>query len=60
MTEIDEVRWQRDTARAKLEPLKRENERLRMLLGYAEAAIQEEYRLRVGRRDDISRSSDGH
>lgn len=47
MTEIDEVRWQRDEAKAKLLPLRTENERLLMLLGYAEKAILAEYNLRV-------------
>lgn len=47
MTEIDEVRWQRDLARAENERLKRECERLSMLLHYAKAAIREEYELRV-------------
>jgi hypothetical protein len=46
LSEIDEVRYQRDIARAKAEPLERENARLRMLLAYAEEAIMAEYRLR--------------
>ena len=56
MTEIDEVRCQRDTARAENIRLKRENERLAMLLGYARDAIDGEYELRVGvkpRRDTV-------
>ena len=44
MDDRAELLWERDTARAKLEPLQRENEHLRMLLGYAEAAIMAEYR----------------
>lgn len=47
MNELDELRYQRDTCRAKCQELKRENERLVMLLVYAEQAIQGEYQLRV-------------
>jgi len=43
MDERAELRWERDEARAKLQPLQRENEHLRMLLRYAEAAIMAEY-----------------
>ena len=45
--EAAELLWQRDQARAKIEPLKRENERLRMLLDYARKAVHAEYNLRV-------------
>lgn len=48
MTEIDEVRCQRDTVRAENIRLRRENERLTELLRYAQAAIDGEYELRVG------------
>lgn len=48
MTEIDEVRYQRDVARAENIRLRRENERLNELLFYAQAAIDGEYELRVG------------
>jgi len=47
MTEIDEVRCQRDLARAERDRLKVENERLSMLLHYASAAAREEYLLRT-------------
>ena len=43
MDDRAELLWERDVARAKLEPLQRENEQLRMLLGYAQAAIKAEY-----------------
>lgn len=45
--EIMELRFQRDTAKVRAAELERENARLRMLLGYAEAAIRDEYQLRV-------------
>jgi hypothetical protein len=47
MDDAAELLWQRDQARARLEPLKQENERLRMLLVYASEAIESEYNLRV-------------
>lgn len=47
MTEIDEVRCQRDMAKAKLRPLQEENEWLRLLLRHAEEAIMAEYHLRT-------------
>lgn len=47
MSEIDEVRCQRDLARAENARLKRECERLTMLLHYAQLAIRAEYELRV-------------
>lgn len=43
MDDRAELLWERDAARAKLEPLRREIEHLRMLLGYAQAAIMGEY-----------------
>ena len=46
-----ELLWQRDEARARLQPLEAENHRLKMLLGYAEAAIRAEYNLRVHGRE---------
>lgn len=39
--------WERDECRATRMKLERENARLRMLLHYAEEAIDAEYRLRV-------------
>lgn len=48
MNEIDDVRCQRDEARAENIRLRRENERLKELLHYAQAAIDGEYELRVG------------
>jgi hypothetical protein len=48
MNEIDEVRCQRDVAKAENMHLRREVEWLTMLLHYAEEAIMEEYRLRFG------------
>jgi hypothetical protein len=47
MSEINEVRCQRDLARTERDRLKAENERLSMLLGYAKAAAREEYLLRT-------------
>ena len=57
MTEINEVRCQRDEAMAKLRPLIAENERLRMLLGYAESAILAEYNMRVYGREIVPPST---
>jgi hypothetical protein len=47
LAEIDQVRWQRDVARAENARLRAQNERLALLLKYAEAALREEYRLRI-------------
>lgn len=47
LSEIDRVRWQRDEARAQNMQLRAENERLALLLKYADAAVREEYRLRI-------------
>jgi hypothetical protein len=48
LSEIDQVRHQRDIARAENMRLRREVETLRTLLTAAEAAVREEYRLRFG------------
>jgi len=48
MTEIDEVRHQRDLAKAENILLRRENARLTELLAAAKLAIEGEYELRVG------------
>lgn len=42
-----ELLWDRDEARARAVRTERENERLRMLLRYAEEAIMAEYRMRT-------------
>lgn len=47
MSEINEVRCQRDISRVENVRLKQEKERLAMLLGYASAAAREEYLMRV-------------
>lgn len=39
--------WQRDECRAKCHKLARENERLKIILRYAEEAIEEEFTLRL-------------
>lgn len=46
MNEIDEVRLERDLAKAENIRLREENGRLTELLSYANAAVREEYRLR--------------
>lgn len=50
LSAIDQVRWERDQAKVENIKLRRENERLRMLLGYANEAAREEFRLRVAER----------
>lgn len=47
ISEIDEVRYQRDTCRGRCLELERDNERLAQLLGYAEQAIKAEYQRSV-------------
>ena len=59
MTEIDEVRCQRDVARADNIRLRRENDRLKELLHYAKLAIKGEYELRVGVRATPTSNADG-
>jgi hypothetical protein len=48
LSEIDQVRWERDTAKAENARLRREVDTLRGLLAAADAAVREEYRLRFG------------
>jgi len=48
LSEIDKIRWQRDTAVAERDRLKAEIERLTTLLSYAEAALRSEVALRLG------------
>lgn len=47
LSEIDRVRWERDVARAENVRLRAQNERLALLLKYADEAVREEYRLRI-------------
>jgi regulator of replication initiation timing len=47
LSEIDQVRYQRDTARAENMRLRQENERLRELLKAAKKPIRAEYLLRT-------------
>jgi len=60
LSEIDEVRHQRDTARLENMRLRQENEQLRELLEAARAAIRAEYLLRVtGSEIDTEGKPDG-
>lgn len=60
LSAIDQVRLERDEAKAECARLRSENERLRMMHEYANAAAREEFQLRLAERTARSASGANH
>lgn len=54
ISEIDQVRYDRDVARARVAQLESELRHTKMLLRYAQEAAEAEYQLRVRRADSAT------